>query len=193
MKLQLCALVVGLVIVVSSAQAATYNLPANGTITLQGPISAPFNPISQVSIEAIPPSGGPTAPHPEANWYSFLTFYTVDAWGNYSEPYRTASAGCFYGCSHWSWYFGASASDLVGLFLNDRIRTLIWSFPTGVNTGVTLIPHIMLSLPDGVTLTLPDGSLPAGVTITQTPLPAAAWLFLTALAGLGLCKRRTKA
>jgi hypothetical protein len=62
-----------------------------------------------------------------------------------------------------------------------------------VNTGVTLIPHIMLSLPDGVTLTLPDGSLPAGVTITQTPLPAAAWLFLTALAGLGLCKRRTKA
>jgi hypothetical protein len=168
MKSKLCALVVGLVIVVSSAQAATYNLPANGTITLQGAISAPFAPISIYFEPVIPNSPG-------AYWFGGVQF-RASGNGTFGPSYYAPTSGCSFDCAGG---IPPSFGGNIGLLMDDQLRTLTWM--TGISGfGATAIPHIALTLPDGV-------------TFAQTPLPAAAWLFLTALAGLGLFKRRSAA
>ena len=92
-----------------------------------------------------------------------------------------------------------SATD-GGIILTDNFSVdnavLFLSFstmvPTDINQDFSSLATF-INLPDSFVTFGSSPSFPLGsLTVTQVPLPAAAWLFLSALAGLGMMRNRRR-
>jgi hypothetical protein len=177
--------------------AATFNLPLNGTVAIVGDLPTSLNPSSfgpvEIGIQAVQnfslPVFNPQNPTATVGVYQWVGNFSVLNQNGTSipepslGPFGTALTGYGQNCSVAPFCpnpsSGGSETVLSGdLFISDTSRTLTIS--------TMVFPQNVLSYQIELQVTLPDG-------LSITPLPGALPLFATgfgALALAGYCRKR---
>jgi hypothetical protein len=185
------AIAIFVLAIAGPADAATFNLPLNGTVSIVG--NLPSSPV-EIGIQATQnfslPVFTPQNPATTVGVYQWIANFSVLNQSNMPvpepplSPFGTALTGygqnCFVSPFCPSPSGGSSETILSGdLFISDTSRTLT------INT--TVIPQNVLNYDLELQVALPDG-------VSITPIPAALPLFATGLGALAfaICRRQRK-